>query len=144
MVGFFLQAETLKNCWRMSIIYMDVEPDIHQGTMNDSNHAAVMQGGWAALYCYGLGDGNQDSSVQPIWIAEQSVESRCQKILFEKVKTTFVYICIRIYDIRLLCSKWNLTKNSVSTFGELCRIPRSQGIAGECAVENKLIVIDDA
>ena len=129
----------------MSIRYLDVERDIHQGTMNDWNHPAMMQGGWAALYCYRLGDGNQDASVPPIWIAEQSVESRCQKILFEKVKKPHLFIlCIRIYDIRLLCSKWNLTKISVSKFGELCRIPRSQGIAGECAVENKLIVIDDA
>ena len=23
------------DCWRMSIIYLDDEPDIHQGTLND-------------------------------------------------------------------------------------------------------------
>ena len=91
MVGVS-ESGKCQNCWRMSIIYLDVEPDIHQGTMNDWNHPAEMQGGWAALYCYRLGDGNQDGSVQPIWIAEQSVESRCQKILFEKVNTTFVYM----------------------------------------------------
>jgi len=34
---------------------------------------------------------------------------------------------------------------SIATDSEMeIRIPRSQGIAGECAVENKLIVIDDA
>ena len=74
----------------------------------------------------------------------RTVSQDAQKSFLKRWIPHLFILCIRIYDIRLVCSKWNLTKNSVSKFGELCRIPRSQGIAGECAVENKLIVIDDA